>query len=177
MILSIKKGFLISLLLVNFNVFASTLINPGASFDIGFSPNGNSLDLVLQGIRSAKNSIHVAAYSFTSKPIAAALIAAKNRGVDVKVVADQKSSEEEYSVTGYIAAKGIPVRTDGNYAIFHQKFIVIDGVSLETGSFNFSSSAATRNSENVLVLWNVPQIAQTYEIKWSQLWNESLDLK
>lgn len=172
-----KKSLLLCLLVLNLDVFAGTPINSGASFDIGFSPDGNSLDLVLQGIRSAKKSIHVAAYSFTSKPIAAALIAAKNRGVEVRVVADQKSSKDDYSVTGYIAAKGIQVRTDGNYAIFHQKFIVIDGVSLETGSFNFSSSAATRNSENVLVLWNVPQIAQTYETKWSQLWNESLDLK
>ena len=171
------KKLLLLLSVVTISSYASTPVNSGASFDVGFSPNGNSLNLVLQGINSAKKSIHVAAYSFTSKPIAEALLKASKRGVDVKVIADQKSNSGKYSATTYLANNNIPVKLDGNYPIFHHKFMVIDGVNLETGSFNYSAAAANKNAENVLILWNVPQIAATYDNQWNQLWNEATILK
>ncbi|HRG61625.1 MAG TPA: phospholipase D family protein [Burkholderiales bacterium] len=173
----IRKIILITLSSTCITVFASTPINQGASFDIGFSPNQGSLPLVIKSISSAKTSIHVAAYSFTSKPISEALLSAKKRGVDVKVIADDKSNSGKYSAVTYLANNGIPVKLDGNYPIFHHKFMVIDGVNLETGSFNYSAAAADKNAENVLLLWNVPQIAQTYDKEWSQLWNEAQPLK
>ena len=153
--------------------YAATPINSGASFDIGFSPDQGSLPLVLKGINSAHKSIHVAAYSFTSKPIAEALLAASKRGVDVKVIADEKSNSSKYSAVTYLANNKVPVKLDGNYPIFHHKFMVIDGVNLETGSFNYSAAAATKNAENVLILWNVPAIAATYDKEWTSLWNEA----
>jgi phosphatidylserine/phosphatidylglycerophosphate/cardiolipin synthase-like enzyme len=152
---------------------ATTSLNQGASFDVGFSPNGNSLTIVLKGIDSAQKSIHVAAYSFTSKPIATALLNASKRGVKVQVVADQKSNSSKYSAVTYLANNGVDVKLDGNYPIFHHKFMVIDGTSLETGSFNFSAAAANKNAENVLLLWNVSQLAQTYDKEWQKLWNEA----
>lgn len=168
------KKLLISICLVlGIYANAATPINQGASFDTGFSPNQGSLPLVIKAINSAQKSIHVAAYSFTSKPIAEALLAAKRRGVDVKVVADQKSNSGKYSATTYLANNNVPVKLDGNYPIFHHKFMVIDGVSLETGSFNYSAAAASKNAENVLVLWNVPAIAANYDQEWNKLWNEA----
>jgi phosphatidylserine/phosphatidylglycerophosphate/cardiolipin synthase-like enzyme len=168
---------LVAVLGISFNTYAATPLNSGASFDIGFSPDGDSLELVLKGINSAKKSIYVAAYSFTSKPISSALLSAYKRGVDVKVVADAKSNSGKYSATTYLANNNVPVKLDSNYAIFHHKFIIIDGQTLETGSFNFSKNAATKNAENVLLLWNVPQIAQVYYSEWQKLWNESYLLK
>lgn len=171
------KKIIILLSSITLTAYASTPITPGASYDVGFSPKGNSLNLVLQGINSAKKSIHVAAYSFTSKPIAEALLQASKRGVDVKVIADQKSNSGKYSATTYLANNNIQVKLDGNYPIFHHKFMVIDGVNLETGSFNYSAAAANSNAENVLLLWNVPQIAQTYDNQWNRLWNEATLIK
>ena len=172
----IRKIILIALSSASITVFAATPINQGASFDIGFSPDQGSLPLVLKAISSAQKSIHVAAYSFTSKPIAEALLAAKNRGIDVKVIADEKSNSGKYSATTYLANNNVPVKLDGNYPIFHHKFIIVDGKTLETGSFNFSA-AASKNAENVLVLWNVPAIAAIYENQWNNLWNEAQQLK
>lgn len=172
-----KKAALVTLILINVTAYASTSINQGASFDIGFSPNDGSLPLVINTINSAKKSIHVAAYSFTSKPIAEALLQASKRGVDVKVIADQKSNSGKYSATTYLANNKISVKLDGNYPIFHHKFMVIDGINLETGSFNYSAAAASKNAENVLVLWNVPSIAATYDKEWQKLWNEAQPLQ
>jgi phosphatidylserine/phosphatidylglycerophosphate/cardiolipin synthase-like enzyme len=51
--------------------------------------------------------------------------------------------------------------------------LVVDEVTLETGSFNFTTAAVKHNAENALVLWNVPQIAQIYGKDWERLWEES----
>jgi phosphatidylserine/phosphatidylglycerophosphate/cardiolipin synthase-like enzyme len=170
------KKIILILSLSSSLAFASNPINAGASFDVGFSPDGTSLPLVLQGINNAKKSIHVAAYSFTSKPIAEALVKANKRGIEVKVVADQKSNSGKYSATTYLANNGVPVRLDGNYAIFHHKFMVIDGSNLETGSFNYSAAAVKSNAENVLLLTNVTALASTYDKEWLKLWNEAQPL-
>lgn len=171
------KKLILFLSLTSSLTFAATPINQGASFDVGFSPNQGGLPLVLQGINSAKKSIHVAAYSFTSKPIAEALLNASKRGVDVKVIADQKSNSGKYSATTFLANNGVPVRLDGNYPIFHHKFMVIDGISLETGSFNYSAAAASKNAENVLIIWNSPNLAYKYDAEWIKLWNEASALQ
>ena len=165
------RFLLITILAITGAVNAATLVGSNSSFDVGFSPNGSSLQLVLKSINSAKKSIHVAAYGFTSKPIAEALLNASKRGVEVKIVADEKSNSGKYSATRYLANNRIQVKLDGNYPIFHHKFMIIDGSTLETGSFNYSA-AASRNAENVLVLWNAPSVANSYEQQWQKLWNE-----
>jgi phosphatidylserine/phosphatidylglycerophosphate/cardiolipin synthase-like enzyme len=51
--------------------------------------------------------------------------------------------------------------------------MVIDGVDVETGSFNYTSAAVQRNAENALLLWDVPQIAKVYADEWERMWEES----
>src|SRR5689334_1750631 len=57
-----------------------------------FSPDGASEELVLKVINASEHSIRLAAYSFTSPPVVKALLAAKRRGVDVRVVVDDKGN-------------------------------------------------------------------------------------
>lgn len=139
---------------------------------VGFSP-GNAESLVVRTIDASQRSIRVAAYSFTSKPIAKALVAASRRGVDVKVVMDKSQRTERYSSATFLANMGIPVSIDSHYAIMHNKFMVVDGATVQTGSFNYTKSAQTRNAENVVVLVDQPKVAATYVTEWSRLWAES----
>lgn len=148
-----------------------------ANIEAAFSPYGKSLDLVLKTIESAQKTIRVAAYSFTSKPVATALVDAYKRGVDVKVVADQKANSGRYTAVTYLANQGVPARLNGRYAIHHHKFILVDGRHLETGSFNYSAAAASKNAENVLVLRDVPEVVAQYQHEWERLWNEGIDVK
>lgn len=127
----------------------------------------------MQTINAARQSIIVAAYSFTSKPIAKALVDAHKRGVRVQVVLDKSQRTERYSSATFLSNMGIPVRIDSRYAIMHNKFMVIDGKTVETGSFNYTSSAARRNAENVIVLRDNPRAAQVYAQQWQRLWDES----
>jgi phosphatidylserine/phosphatidylglycerophosphate/cardiolipin synthase-like enzyme len=175
-----KLVVLVALVVVNASwlaywVYSSPVTNvlpASASTEVGFSP-GNAEALVVQTIEAAKSSILVAAYSFTSKPIAKALLQAHKRGVKVQVVVDKSQKKERYTSATFLANVGIPVRVDSLYAIMHNKFMVVDGKTVETGSFNYSAAAATRNAENVIVIRDNPAVANAYQREWQRLWNES----
>lgn len=146
----------------------SITLPSSGTLEVAFSPNEGSEELVTKVIDSARNQIRVLAYSFTSPAVASALLNAKRRGVDVKLVADAKnnttqdSSDKAGAALSALVNAGIDVRTIDSYPIHHDKVIIVDRETVELGSFNYSSSAATRNSENVLVNWHNPQLAATY---------------
>ena len=124
--------------------------------------------LVVKVIDSAKSEIRMLTYSFTSKPVAQALLRAKKRGVDVKVVVDHKNNLDDDRTGKSRAAldalvnAGVDVRSISAYAIHHDKVVVADRKTVQTGSMNYSSSGESRNSENVIVLWDASQAAQAY---------------
>ena len=143
------------------------------SVSVGFSPEGSALQLVLKMISEAQQSIRLMGYSFTSPDVVKGLIAAKRRGVDVKVVLDDRSNHGKTSVAAInlLVNAGIPLRTNGRYAIMHDKVIIVDNHTVEAGSFSYTRSAASRNSENVLVINEVPEVAQTYLQHWQSRWD------
>lgn len=147
------------------------------SIEVAFSPKRGATESITKAIEGAKHNIRVAAYSFTSKDIAAALIKAFKKGVDIKVVLDKSNNTGKYSAAVFLANAGIPTRINYKYAIMHNKFMVIDGVTVETGSFNYTAAAEDKNAENVLILKNYPDIAGKYLRRWQELWEESEDYK
>ena len=148
------------------------VVPPPGSVEIAFSPNGGATELVLKTIGSAKKTLRVAAYSFTSRPIAQALIDAKTAGVDVRVVVDHSQVDKtKRSVVALLAEADVPMRIDTKHAIQHDKYVVADDKTVETGSFNYTASAEQRNSENVIVLWDSPKIAAVYTANWQDLWD------
>jgi phosphatidylserine/phosphatidylglycerophosphate/cardiolipin synthase-like enzyme len=145
-------------------------------FGLGFSPEGTALQQVLSAIASAKQTVVVAAYSFTSTEVAQALAAAVRRGVKVWMVIDDGAAKSPYSQAAYLAQNGVAVRTDNHHAIFHNKYMIVDSSTVETGSFNYTSSADKRNAENALVLRGVPELAKAYLDEWVHHWDESTAL-
>lgn len=162
-----SKTFSFVMLLVAFRVNAVTI-------EVGFSPAGTALPLVINTINQADKEILVAAYSFTSKPIALALAKAHKNGISVKVVADAKANQNKYTAISYLKNHAVPVRLNQQYASMHNKFMVIDGKTVQSGSFNYTSSAAIRNAENVIVVRNAPEVAVAYRSEFLRLWRESL---
>ncbi|WP_436882964.1 phospholipase D-like domain-containing protein [Enterobacter asburiae] len=106
------------------------------AFSVGFSPSNTAMTAVLDVINHASQTLNVEAYSFTSKDIAQALVAARKRGVKVRLMADKKGNSH-YSAVTFLANNGVPVRLNNHYAIMHNKVILADGQTLETGSFNY----------------------------------------
>jgi phosphatidylserine/phosphatidylglycerophosphate/cardiolipin synthase-like enzyme len=131
-----------------------------------FSPNGGCTDAIVKTLNSAQKSILVQAYSFTSAPIAKALVDAHKRGVDIQVILDKSQRSERYSSATFLANEGIHTYIDAAHKIAHNKVMIIDGKTLITGSFNFTKAAEEGNAENLLVISNAPELAQRYTVNW-----------
>ena len=155
----------------------------GQQIEVGFSPKQGAEEVVLKVINSSTKSLRVAAYSFTSAPVVSALLAAHKRGVEIAVIVDYRNNFVEgcgdrgackgKHAVGTLVNAGIPVRVIDKYAIFHHKFILADSKHMELGSFNYSASAATRNAENAMAIWNNPEVVATYAAKWNAYWAEA----
>jgi phosphatidylserine/phosphatidylglycerophosphate/cardiolipin synthase-like enzyme len=135
------------------------------SIAVYFSPNGGCTNAIVSALDAAQTSILVQAYSFTSAPIAKALVNAKNRGVDVQAILDKSQKTEKYTSATFLSNAGIPTFIDGKHKIAHNKIMIIDGKTVITGSFNFSKSAEEGNAENLLVI-DAPELAKKYFENW-----------
>ena len=133
--------------------------------EVYFSPEGGCTDAVVRELRAARSTILVQAYSFTSPPIAKALVDAHERGVRVDVILDKSQRTEKYSEADFLVHMGIPTQIDEQHAIAHNKIIVIDRQVVITGSFNFTTAAEEHNAENLLVVRDAA-IAQKYISNW-----------
>ena len=115
----------------------------------------------------ATRQIEGATYSFTSAPIAKALVEAHKRGVKVDVLLDKSQRTEKYSSADFLLHAGIATRIDDRHAIAHNKIMIIDGEIVITGSFDFTKNAEENNAENLLVIRS-KALAETYTENWER---------
>jgi phosphatidylserine/phosphatidylglycerophosphate/cardiolipin synthase-like enzyme len=111
-------------------------------------------------------------YYFTSREIANELIRAKNRKVMVRIVLDQGQETKSYSKSRYLIKEGFEVRYHIGPGIMHNKFALIDGKELLTGSFNWTATANEKNEENLLILTD-KDLIKKYEERFEYLWQSS----
>src|SRR3989454_12447447 len=127
-----------------------------ATIQVYFSPKGGCTEAVVDALSKAKSTVLVQAYSFTSAPIAKALVDAHRRGVRIQVILDKSNQTDKYSAATFTQNAGIPTFIDDKHAIAHNKIMVIDGRTVLTGSFNFTKQAEESNAENLLVIDDPP---------------------
>jgi len=141
-----------------------------------FSPDDHPTKRLIQLIDSTHKKIYAAVYMFTDKEIAEALIKAKKRGVDVKMIVDRATVDYEYGKAKVLKENGIDVylfseetkKGNGKYsALMHNKFAILDE-QLWTGSFNWTKSANQKNQENVILTTN-KKVRQKFEQQFEVL--------
>lgn len=155
------------ILIMTLPVRAASLVLTATPVEVYFSPKGGAQEAIVREIGMARSSILVQAYSFTSAPIAKALIEAKKRGVAVATILDKSQRTERYSGATFLKNEGIPVMIDAAHAIAHNKVMVIDSTVVITGSFNFTKAAEERNAENLLLLRS-PELAKIFSANWAE---------
>lgn len=128
--------------------------------------------IIAKLIDSAERYVYVAIYSFTLDALGDALIRARDRGVDVKVVIEREQADVKGSEYEKLLKAGINVRLDGNQYLMHHKFMVVDGGVVVTGSYNWSYGAEKSNDENLIVISN-PDIARLYEEEFQRVWSQA----
>ena len=154
------------------------VLSASGTVQAAFTPGDDAGRLIADAIHDAHRQVLVQTFSFTHRKIADALIAAKRRGVDVKVLADKEQIRRiSTSLISKIAAEGVPVFTDAEHASAHNKVMVIDAGSADatliTGSFNFTHAAQYRNAENVLVIRNNVPLTDLYLKNWHRHYEHS----
>jgi phosphatidylserine/phosphatidylglycerophosphate/cardiolipin synthase-like enzyme len=136
-----------------------------SQWHVYFSPRGGCTDAIVKELGKAKDTVFVQAYSFTSDPIAQALVDAKKRGVTVSVILDKSQQSEPHGEANFLSHADIRTLVDGAEAINHNKVMIIDNETVITGSFNFTVAAEDKNAENLLIIQD-KTLAQRYKENW-----------
>ncbi len=142
---------------------------------IYFSPRDKIEKKVVNIILNSSKEILLSAYIFTSKNILNAILKKHLNGVNVKILLNGKNIDKNMYVLKKLIFYKVPYRLSYNYKIMHNKFLLIDYVSLETGSYNYTFSANKFNAENILYFKYFPKVAFKYRKEFFRLWNNSFD--
>ena len=166
---------------------AATLVNPSVSggwWEVYFTDPVHINDpakwqdsiegRLIEKIKAAKSSIHIASFEFDLTPVAEALIEAKQRGVDVRWVTDDESGLDADTEPGrgqfaLLQKRGIEVRSDSRSALMHNKFWIFDGQTVWTGSTNITISGIFEQNNNAIVIYS-PEVAAIYEREFAEMW-------
>jgi phosphatidylserine/phosphatidylglycerophosphate/cardiolipin synthase-like enzyme len=129
-------------------------------------PTDTVAEAVIASLDAAARTIDAATYDFNLPALAEALIAARQRGAVVRVVTDTDTMGED--VVKQIKRAGIPVVEDHRSAIMHDKFLVIDGLVVWTGSWNFSQNDNYRNNNNFIGIAS-PEMVANYQTEFNEM--------
>lgn len=166
------------LLRVLFIFFAFILpFSTTAEIVVYFSPHGNCEQQIVKKINSARKTIDAAVYSINNDNIVAALIAAKERGVKIRILTDRVQAAGKSSKVKYLYDNDINIRVHSKFKIEHNKFAIYDGTTASTGSFNWTNPAENKNSENCVFFDNVDGIVDDYARRFRYLWQKNTKKK
>ena len=130
---------------------------------------------LIEKINAAQTSIHIASFEFDLTPVAEALIAARQRGVDIRWVTDDEHGLEADAEPGHgqfamLQNAGIEVRADSRSALMHNKFWIFDGQIVWTGSTNITENGIFDQDNNTVVIQS-PELAAIYEREFQEMWD------
>jgi len=141
------------------------------NLEIYFSKDSNIEDIIIKNINKSKENISLMMFAFTNKNIANALINAKIRGVEVKVILDRVQNKfQKYSVYKYLKSQNIDIKLDKNRFKLHNKVLIIDDNIVITGSYNYTKKANLYNDENILIIKD-KNITQQYILDFNRVSN------
>lgn len=125
-------------------------------------------------IDSAQTGIDGAIYGINRQSVINGLIAAHNRGVTVRLVGDDEAATGAYMASYQaLANAGITIVNDTSLsAIQHNKFLVIDGEIVWTGSTNLTDTGFTLNANNSIMITDT-LLADLYTSEFEEMWSGS----
>src|SRR5207249_5688913 len=119
-------------------------------------------DAIHAHLTQASKSVHCSLYGITNLRLANDLIAAKHRGADVGVGLDKIQAAGQHDLHAKLQAAGILVEIKPVATLEHNKFCVLDGTIVITGSWNWSNSAQQQDNSEVIIT-DCPTVAQSFE--------------
>lgn len=135
-----------------------------------FTPSPDCEDAIVRLIDNTQNSLDAALYTITSKRLSEALMRAQKRGVFVRILTDRLQASNKNSQVRTLKANGVNIRVHSRYKIEHNKFAVFDAQIVSTGSYNWTSAAMLKNSENCLFIRHNKKIVAKFLERFAFLW-------
>ncbi len=152
-----------------FVAYPKVELNDGTDIFTYFSPEGDTISPLVREVRSAEQSIHFMAFSFTHDTLGSAMRDRFKSGIDVRGVFEERQVDDAYSEYKMMKESGLSVVLDKNRGAMHHKVIVIDAETVITGSYNFSKNAEKRNNENLLIIKGNREIAAAYLAEFAKI--------
>lgn len=155
-----------------------TLVNPvysGTTIDVYYGPEDLPLDRLIRLYGHAKRYIYVSVYGLTSPSMVKALVDAKKRGLDVRIITDGGKIEDtkQKAALSTLRLAGVPIKISHHDGLMHLKQVVIDDEINTTGSMNHTTSGNRYNDERLDVITDVHLTARARE-KFLSMWNDSV---
>lgn len=124
-------------------------------------------------INTAQSSVDMAIYQLDSASVVQALLDAKKRGANVRVVTDISifNDAKENPPFKKLEAAKIPVVAGNPNAIMHNKFVVVDKQAVWTGAWNFTENDTYRYNNNGIVIHS-PELARNYAAVFEKMFGE-----
>ena len=136
--------------------------------EVCFSPDMRCDLKLLKFIGEAKHSIDVAIFDLNLDEFVHQLLLA-SKHLQVRVVVDRRQSKGPHSLVSTLIRGGVRVRYGRQRGIMHDKFTLVDGSRLETGSFNYTNHASRANQENQIYL-DDPGVVDQYRKRFEMIW-------
>lgn len=141
-----------------------------------FSPTDKIItNKIIPAINNAQNYIYISSFIITHKQIENALIAAKTKGIDIKIITDATSANGKYSIHNILRSYNIPVKIENKAGKMHSKSIIIDDNFVFIGSMNLTKSGENKNDENVLLIDN-SDVAKIFKEQFLYLYSSIPDI-
>lgn len=139
-----------------------------------FSPKGGISKELVRLTQAAAQEISVAAYAFSSKYLGNALVKAMKRGVKVRLILDMDNAKKSYSIDEWLIENGMDVRfIKLKRGSMHHKILIVDGVHLMTGSYNFTNDSEFRNHE-AAIFTDYGNLIASFIAEFERLWSLAL---
>jgi phosphatidylserine/phosphatidylglycerophosphate/cardiolipin synthase-like enzyme len=139
--------------------------------EVCFSPDEPCDVKLYKLIQSAQKSIDVAVYDINHVKVVHELLAASKR-IPVRFIVDKRQAKGQHSMVDALMSADANLRFGKQRGIMHNKFMIIDGRIVETGSFNFTHHASKANQENQVYLTD-PAIIKRYQGRFEEMWTNA----
>lgn len=169
------KAVGLSLGLLGFTVISPALATTvPQDLETCFSPEEKCDEKLIAFFATATRSIDLTLYNLTHRGIAKAIEDARARGVVVRAVVDQGQAVFQNSQIQRLNDQGFALRFAtkiSSYSLLHDKFSIVDGRMIETGSFNYTIAATRNNHENQLYI-SAAQVVSRYQAEFEKMYAE-----
>jgi phosphatidylserine/phosphatidylglycerophosphate/cardiolipin synthase-like enzyme len=126
---------------------------------------------LIGAINRSTKSFYGAFYEISEPRIVRALINAKKRGVEVRLVTETNTARKRKNVQSEWRDAGIEIVYDTGKGLMHNKFAIIDASYVWTGSYNPTVNDTEKNNNNAILIRSVP-LAGIYRGKFMRMFQE-----